>query len=106
MNIIKTHIAGTTFNNRQGFICYLNAHATDAYVTVRREPNNPFDPNAVRVLGHVRGGKHVDLGYIPRNLAEELAPIMDKGEKAFVQDFSVVRARHAKNYGVVITIKY
>lgn len=44
---------------------------------LRREPNNKYDPNAVMVYIFEQ-----HLGYIPRGLAAEIAPLMDKGLKA------------------------
>ena len=40
-----------------------------------REPDNPYDPNAIKValFGHFK------FGYIPRHIARELAPLMDSG---------------------------
>lgn len=39
-----------------------------------REPTNKYDPNAISI--HVFAQR---LGYVPRGLAVELAPIMDAG---------------------------
>ncbi len=44
---------------------------------VRREPNNPFDPNAVQVL---IGGEVV--GYLPREEAAKYAPVLDQLPRA------------------------
>lgn len=41
-----------------------------------REPNNRADPNAIRVL--CNNGSAM-LGHIPRDIAEDLAPVMDRG---------------------------
>jgi hypothetical protein len=40
-----------------------------------RQPENPHDPNAIAV--HAAGGEQV--GWVPRDLAEELAPEIDAG---------------------------
>jgi HIRAN domain len=42
---------------------------------LRRDPDNPHDPNAIAV--HAPGGPQV--GWVPRELAEELAPELDAG---------------------------
>lgn len=39
-----------------------------------RQPKNPAHSNAVVIMWGVRG-----LGWVPRGLADELAPLMDKG---------------------------
>ncbi|KAJ8114373.1 hypothetical protein ONZ43_g4916 [Nemania bipapillata] len=41
-----------------------------------REPRNPYDSNAIRV-DNIMGSQ---IGHLPRNLAEKLAPYMDKGD--------------------------
>jgi len=41
---------------------------------LHREPDNPYDPNAIMVLNC----KHKLVGYIPKDDAEILAPIMDR----------------------------
>ena len=69
----KFHVAGTTFSGRQGYICYINRSKANAYCSLRRERTCAADANAIAVIGHVRGGKHVTLGYVPRELARELA---------------------------------
>ncbi len=43
---------------------------------LRRDPANPHDPNAIAV--HATSGGQV--GWVPRTLAEELAPRLDAGE--------------------------
>jgi hypothetical protein len=42
---------------------------------LRRDPANEHDPNAIAV--HARGGEQV--GWVPRELAEEIAPELDAG---------------------------
>jgi HIRAN domain len=42
---------------------------------LRRDPDNPHDPNAIAV--HEPGGEQV--GWVPRELAEQLAPDLDAG---------------------------
>jgi len=41
-----------------------------------REPDNPHDPNAIRV--ELAG---LYLGYVPRHIAKDLAPQMDGGRR-------------------------
>lgn len=45
-----------------------------------REPENPYDRNAILVELPVRGGQYkIDLGYLPKEIAAEVAPLMDAG---------------------------
>jgi hypothetical protein len=43
---------------------------------LRRDPDNPHDPSAIAV--HAAGGEQV--GWVPREIAAELAPALDAGE--------------------------
>lgn len=53
---------------------YYNGYATmGELVTLRREPQNPYDSNAIQVL-NVQG---VQIGHIPRTVAAKLARYMD-----------------------------
>ena len=45
-------------------------------LVLRRDPANPHDPNAIAV--HPAGGEQV--GWVPREVAEELAPELDAGK--------------------------
>jgi hypothetical protein len=59
---------------------HAHALASDAVapgrpLELRRDPDNPHDPNAIAV--HPPGGEQV--GWVPRELAAELAPELDAG---------------------------
>jgi HIRAN domain len=43
---------------------------------LKRDPENPHDPNAIAVHGPVGGDQ---VGWVPRELAEEIAPELDAG---------------------------
>ena len=44
---------------------------------LRRDPGNPHDPNAIAVHGGAGGGEQV--GWVPREIAADLAPALDGG---------------------------
>lgn len=66
--ILNTSIVGVRF--------YKGDATVGEYVMVRREPVNPYDPNAIRI-DNVR---REQVGHIGRNMAAKLAPFMDSGE--------------------------
>lgn len=102
------NIAGTTFNGRQGKIWALRK-AKSAFLTVRRDPNNEFDKNAVKVLAHittVNNAKSVfEIGYIPKEKAEWVAKAMDDGKIVRISKYEVVGGGKA-SLGVKITIAH
>ena len=65
-------VAGTHF--REAAVAAAELAPGDP-LELRREPDNPHDPHAIAVDG---GGQH--LGFVPRELAEEIAPALDAGE--------------------------
>ena len=49
-------------------------------ISLEREPTNPYDQNAIKVIP--RGFQPCDwIGYIPREIAKELAPILARGSQ-------------------------
>lgn len=63
-----------TVNTKVVGIQYYTGHATiGEHVVVRREPSNPYDPNALRVENVQRA----QIGHIPRAMAAKLAKYMD-----------------------------
>lgn len=79
---IITKLTGVTIGEAQKNIKELSKNKMDACDLVR-EPQNLYDPNAIRVetQGHY-------LGYIPKGIAEKIAPLMDNGTQVraeFVQ---------------------
>lgn len=48
-------------------------------VVLRRNPDNPYDANAVEVHVPALGGDNSMVGHLPRDLAARLAPELDAG---------------------------
>jgi hypothetical protein len=94
--IIK--LVGVTFKDAQNNIMTFGCKDIGSYSLVR-EPDNPYDPNAIRVaLAGI-----VFLGYVPREVAKELAPLMDEG-RSFMA-FFVSRNEHPFHGTVGLTVR-
>ncbi|KAI0011614.1 SNF2 family N-terminal domain-containing protein [Xylariaceae sp. FL0662B] len=66
-----------SMDNKIVGVRYYNGVVTPSEMIIcRREPANPYDRNAIRV-DNVMG---VQIGHLPRNLVEKLAPYIDKKE--------------------------
>lgn len=92
-NTIEVGVAGVTFEGRQAVLAQLHQTQESGVALagqLRRESDNPYDPNAVRVYV---GEKHV--GYIPKALAAHLAARMDAGEALPVVKATVIRGGDA-----------
>lgn len=71
-------VAGVTYENRQVHLAKIAECEPVTSVAVRLvpEPTNAYDPNAIAV--HVAcKGEVLHCGYVPRELAKDIAPIME-----------------------------
>ncbi len=73
-------VAGVTYENRQRLIQRLTRYdASKITVTLHRDKQNIFDPNAIAVVASVEGKGSAVIGYIPALAALKVARLMDKG---------------------------
>ena len=90
-------LSGVTFKDAQKNIKRFGCRDVGCYTLVR-EPNNPHDRNAI----HVELAGHF-FGYVPRQDAAELAPLMDSG-RSFIAYF-VNRNEHPLHDIVGLTVR-
>jgi single-stranded-DNA-specific exonuclease len=69
--LMTTRLAGVSFHDRQGIIAKLRV---GDQVMLLREPENPHDPNAIKV---VNGAGNV-IGYLPSVMAAAVALLLDQ----------------------------
>ena len=73
-------VAGVTHENRQRLIARLTGYGASAItVSLHRDKQNIFAPNAVTVVASVEGKGSAVIGYIPALAALKVARLMDKG---------------------------
>src|SRR6478752_872132 len=88
---IRTKVRGVSFYTRQSIIRSC-CNEGDALALIR-EPQNSKDPNAVKVCRLVMGDSQPivgdQIGYVSRELAEEIAPFLDNGATATTQIIGV-----------------
>lgn len=80
------HAFAQSFKGSRGDVDALSVRLMDGgLVTLKREPSNRFDPNAIEVfvaMPAVAGGplsEPMKLGYVPRQVALWLAKLLDAG---------------------------
>ncbi len=101
LHAIRTKAVGVTYGNRQTLLDHLTRYAPeDITVTLQREKDNTNDRNAVRIVAAVRNRGTAVIGYINRELAAAIAPLMDKGAE-IMSRFKAVTGGYAPymNYG-------
>lgn len=73
---ISCNVAGNSFRGIAEQKRYAELEP-DEVLTLVRDPENRFDPNAIQV--HTDDG--LFIGFIPKSFAAQLAPLMDEGTK-------------------------
>lgn len=103
---IDTKTAGVTHGNRQQLLARLSRYSPEEItIKLQREQDNAADKNAVQVIAAVKGKGAAVMGYLNRQLAAAIAPLMDKG-KAVASSFLAVTggADYYLTYGLNIRI--
>ncbi len=115
LRTIRTKIRGVTKQNRDGLlrqdIIRQGCHVGDALWLVR-ESDNPVDPNAIRIFRMISeadaAGLGEQLGYVSRELAEDLAPRMAAGSIMFARISDLtgdITGQDGRSVGVNIQIE-
>ncbi len=75
-----TKVRGTTFGNRQAIIRKLSSFpSADIELILLREPDNPYDSNAVIVVAVVRNMGMSEVGYLSCEISSWISPYIDSG---------------------------
>lgn len=86
-----TYVTGIPVEGRTTL--WLSAmESDDMAISLRREPENQYDPNAIAVLLNDK-----IAGYLPAKIAALLAPIMDEGKTVSVNDCDIKSKASSKN---------
>lgn len=106
LRTIRTKAAGVTFGKRQALLYRLTKYSADEIeVKLERETGNAYDRNATQIIVAVKGKGAAVIGYINRELAAAIAPLLDKG-KAVKTAFAGITGGHeyGLNYGLNVAI--
>lgn len=101
---LRTKIKGTS--RRQDELEKLaGVNPAEISVTLRREPHNSYDSNAIAVYAVSSNRRTFFVGYLPRAVASVLAPLFDKGREPQAKAFRVTGGFNPwVNYGAALAI--
>jgi single-stranded-DNA-specific exonuclease len=91
----NTKIVGVSFEGRQDVVAGLQAGAE---LTLRRQPDNAYDPNAIGVWFGA-----LQLGFLKREIAQRVAPNIDAGER-YTDEVTAVTGGGTRSIGVNIYV--
>ncbi len=100
---VTFQVAGVQYDGRQDNIKTLRGAKTP-FLTLVREPDNEADPNAIKIMGNTSVCS-LQVGYVPRHLAERLAPVMDTGRKIKVDWFCFLNNAD-RTTGISVTLSW
>jgi hypothetical protein len=83
-------VVGVTFEARQKLLRRLLSYSrAQIAIKLERQPHNQYDTFAIAVVAKVKRKGEAIIGYINRQLAATLAPIMDGGRQIIVNRFDI-----------------
>ena len=102
---LQVKVKGTS--RRQNELEKLSSvNPADISVTLRREPHNSHDSNAIAVYATLTNHRVFFVRYLPKAIASVLAPLFDKGRKPQAKAFRVTGGFNPwVNYGAALAIK-
>ncbi|MGN0553431.1 MAG: HIRAN domain-containing protein [Oscillospiraceae bacterium] len=102
---LRVKIKGTS--RRQSELEKLSSvNPADISVTLRREPHNSHDSNAIAVYAALTNHRVFFIGYLPRAIASVLAPLFDKGKEPQAKAFRVTGGFNPwVSYGAALAIE-
>lgn len=72
--VLNTKVSGVTFDGRQALVAQLTGREP---CRLQPEPTNRYDPNAIAVLVAHAPGEVWHIGYVPKEMAAQIAPYLD-----------------------------
>ena len=104
MRIRAMGVTAGNIQERLGFMKQFPVNTMQAELV--REPENPFDKNAIKIVIHLRSiNRKTVIGYVPRGLAAGLAAVIDAGIQAKVELLQILGGYSSKeNYGCLLNI--
>jgi len=102
----ESKVSGISLPNRQRATERLARYAPDSIrISLRRDNGNQYDVNAVAVMASVNGSKAYQMGFLPKGLAQYVAPLIDAG-KAVTAMFKEIRGKYQAwhNYGLAVSV--
>ena len=101
MEAFRAKVTGVTLAGRQNALQKLSDTKGNITVTLKREPHNSHDSNAIAVYAVKDNIQAFFIGYLKKAVSFILAPLMDKGEQLTVKGVAVVGGfNEYVNYGM------
>ena len=102
---LRVKVSGTSFRQK-ALEALAMLRPQDVTVQLRREPHNSYDSNAIGVYATTPDRHMYFIGYLAKEVAYVLAPLMDKGTPPEVKGFAAIGGfNDYVNYGARLAIR-
>ena len=104
---MKIRAVGTTAGNIQERLGFMKPFPVDTMqAELVREPENPFDKNAIKIVVHLRSiNRKTVIGYVPGGLAAGLAAVIDAGVNVKAELLQILGGySYKESYGCLLDI--
>ena len=103
---VVTKVKGVTYKQRQKALEHLERYRREVItITLKHEPDNEHDKNAVAVVATVKGKGSYTMGYLPKGLAAFIAPLLACGKAVESRYIKVRKCVQSLPYGLEIAIR-
>ena len=96
---MEVRVVGVTYENRQSVIAVMKENEQ---VLLVREPDNPFDCNAISV----RRTNNSSVGYLPKELAARLARVFDEFGKPVTAMVTSITGKNVIDWNLGVRIRF
>lgn len=104
---ISVKVKGVTFGNRQTALEHLTRYnPADVSFTVAADVHNSYDVNAVAVIAQVKNKGAAVIGYLPKELAADISPLMRAGLALVTAGFVTGGYEPYMNYGAKVSLRF
>lgn len=99
---INFKVAGVTFEGRQDNLKKAFESGYKNTFRIVKEPDNPYDPNALKIILIASDGEELEAGYFPREIAEKVRTC----SRGKVHKVAIYGGEDGRNYGCGIEMSF
>lgn len=98
-------VQGVTYGNRQSLLQFIAGRKPEELTTyLRRDRANTLDKYAVAVVVGIEGIGYAHIGYLPKDIAQSVAVVIDNGME-LQSDIKIIGGYgHKETFGALINI--
>lgn len=107
VNEITVKVKGTSYGIRQTALEHLTRYnASDVSYVIAADVHNSHDSSAVAVVARVRNKGAFVIGYLPRQLAAHISPLLRAGLVCRSTGWVTGKYQPYMNYGAAVTLRF